>query len=59
MKVFLLLLLLALTLPITAQERGVTQRRAFRAAPVLLAYAGTNDAAGIAQTPTVDESDLP
>lgn len=59
MKVFLLLLLLALTLPITAQERVVTPRRAVLPAPVLLAYAKTDDAVGVAQTPTVDESDLP
>lgn len=49
MKLFLLLL--ALTLPITAQERTLSHRRAIQPAPVLSTYTGTDDAAGVAQSP--------
>lgn len=52
MKIILSLFLCAsLALCVVAQDRSLPSRRAFQPAPVLLTMTGTQDAAGIAQTP--------
>jgi len=46
-----LVLCTGLALCASAQDRSLPSRRAFQPAPVLLTITGTQDAAGIAQTP--------
>ena len=41
----------SLALCVVAQDRSLPSRRAFQPAPVLMTMTGTQDAAGIAQTP--------
>ncbi len=52
MKIFFSLLLCAsFALCVVAQDRSLPSRRAFQSAPVFLTITGTQDAAGIAQSP--------
>ena len=52
MKTILSLFLCAsLALCVVAQDRSLPSRRAFQPAPVLMTMTGTQDAAGMAQTP--------
>ena len=46
-----LFLCASLALCVVAQDRSLPSRRAFQPAPVLLTMTGTQDAAGMAQTP--------
>lgn len=52
MKTLLSLFLCAsLSLCVVAQDRSIAPRRAIQPAPILLTVTGTDDAAGVAQTP--------
>ena len=48
---FLLLLLCVLTASAFAQDRAIAPRRTFQPSPDLMTLQGTDDAAGLAQTP--------
>jgi hypothetical protein len=49
--IFALLLCASFALCALAQDRAPSPRRAFQPAPFLFTYTGTDDAAGLAQTP--------
>ncbi len=50
--ILLFILCASLALCVTAQDRTLPTQRAFQPAPVLHTWAGTQEAAGVAQTPS-------